>query len=102
MKRFFYAIIAVFVCSAKLFSADPANFPAIQKKFIRSLYNDKRYFDSIAEARRLQVEDNSPELDYFIYIIIFWRSSIEPSYPAMIISIQNPASAEYLLFRCRT
>lgn len=71
MKRFFYAVIAVFVCSANLFSADFDSFPAMQKKFIRSLYNDKRYFDSIAEARRLQVEDNSPELDYFIYMNYF-------------------------------
>ena len=68
MKKIILAVMAVLICSARVFSADTENFTAMQKNFIRLLYNQKRYFDSIAEARRLQVEDKSPELDYFIYM----------------------------------
>lgn len=71
MKKLISAFIAVLICSAQLLSADTETFPIMQKKFIRSLYKDKRYFDSIAEARRLQVIDKSPELDYFIYMNYF-------------------------------
>lgn len=68
MKKFICAVSAVLICSSGLLSADNENYHAMQKKFIRSLYNEKRYFDSIAEARRLQFEDKSPELDYFIHM----------------------------------
>lgn len=72
MKKLFSAFIAVLISSAQVFSAETETFPAMQKKFIRLLYNEKCYFDSIAESRRLQLEDKSPELDYFIYMNYFF------------------------------
>jgi len=71
MKIFFCTALTVLICCSQLFSADNENYSSMQKKFILSLYNEKRYFDCIAEARRLQVEDKSPELDYFIYMNYF-------------------------------
>ena len=72
MKKFIFAVIAVLFGSFQGLSADMESFPARQKNFIRKLYNEKRYFESITEARRLQVEDKSPELEYFIYMNYFF------------------------------
>ena len=72
MKKFIFAVIAVLFGSFQGLSADMESFPARQKKFLRILYNEKRYFESITEARRLQVEDKSPELEYFIYMNYFF------------------------------
>lgn len=68
MKKFIAALIPLFFCSLPLSGADDVDFIAVEKKFIRSLYSEKRYFESIAEARRLQAVVQSPELDYFIYM----------------------------------
>ncbi len=38
-----------------------------QKRFVTELYTCGRYFDTIAEARRLQRDSNRVEVEYFIY-----------------------------------
>jgi len=39
-----------------------------QKKFVKELYLEKKYFDAIAEARRLSLYDNNRDIEYFIYM----------------------------------
>lgn len=79
MGGFFSTGLVLFcLMTAILFTSLPAGaagddfFISKQKKFIKSLYYEKDYFNSIAEARRLQSEDKSPELDYFIYLNYFF------------------------------
>jgi hypothetical protein len=46
-----------------------------QKRFVRSLFSEKRYFDAAAEAKRLRFEDTrsgaGPDYDFFIDINYF-------------------------------
>jgi len=68
MKTFIYSLLVLILYTPTVYAAGDASFALMQKKFVRTLYNGQRYFDCIAEARRLQVEDKTPELDYFIYM----------------------------------
>ena len=42
-------------------------FENTQKKFITELFQSKDYFNTIAEARRLQYYTQDPQIEYFIY-----------------------------------
>lgn len=48
-------------------------FAGKQKNFTLDLYNRGRYFDFIAEARRLQLHNKHDGLNYFIYSAYFYR-----------------------------
>ncbi len=68
MKNFIYSIIILLTLSADLYAGDRDPFLPLQKNFVKRLYSGKRYFDCIAEARRLQLAEGTPEIDYFIYM----------------------------------
>lgn len=68
MRKLFCALIILLVSAEALYSADADPYITMQKNFVRKLHSDKKYFDCIAEARRLQLAESTPELDYFIYM----------------------------------
>lgn len=76
MKYFWYAMAIVATLQSSLPAAgDQAGFIPMQKKFIRELLSGKRYFDAIAETRRLMAEDRDPgrirEYLFFIDVSFF-------------------------------
>ena len=65
MKNFIFALIMLL--SVPVYSEGKDVFADRQKKFITELFQSGDYFNTIAETRRLQLYDNDPELEYFIY-----------------------------------
>ena len=73
MKYLGYAIVIVVLLQSTLTAAGDSGsvgFVPMQKKFIRELFNGRRYFDAIAETRRLMAEDRDPDRnrDYLFFI----------------------------------
>jgi len=68
MKRFLNSLFLLIFSASAVYAAGDTPFNRMQKRFIKTLYEESRYFDCIAETRRLQAEDYTPELDYFIYM----------------------------------
>lgn len=65
MKQFFF--FAALLLSAAQLSADDKTFRKQEIDFIKELFQKNRYFDCIAESRKLQKKNNKPGIDYFIY-----------------------------------
>lgn len=65
MKKFIFSLILLI--SLPAYSAANDAFAERQKKFITELFQSGDYFNTIAETRRLQLYNNDPELEYFIY-----------------------------------
>ena len=65
MKKIIFALIILL--SIPVYSEGKDDFAGRQKKFIKELFQSGDYFNTIAETRRLQLYDNDPELEYFIY-----------------------------------
>ena len=65
MKHFFFFAVLLFCVTQT--SASEKDFNEQETRFISELFRKNRYFDCIAEARKLQNRDNKPEIDYFIY-----------------------------------
>lgn len=73
MKKAFLLIILT-ISVQGLFAADSETFRSKERRFILELYRNKRYFDTIAEARRLQNNGNRTDVEYFIYTNYFLAS----------------------------
>jgi len=65
MKPFFFFVALLF--SVTQLSADENSFRKKEIDFIRELFQENRYFDCIAESRKLQNNQNKPDVDYFIF-----------------------------------
>ena len=65
MKQFFF--FAALIVSVAHLAAEEKTFIQKETGFIRELFSTKRYFDCIAESRKLQNKHNKPEVEYFIY-----------------------------------
>ena len=65
MKQFLF--FAALLLSIPQLSADEESFRQNEIDFIRELFQKNRYFDCIAESRKLQNELNKTKVDYFIY-----------------------------------
>lgn len=65
MKKVFF--ISFFILFTVISSADEKIFRKKEIKFINELYNSGRYFDCIAETEKIQMEENNPEIEYFIF-----------------------------------
>jgi len=72
VRNFYILFIIIFLSSSAL-SGGGETFQEKQKKFTLELYKGERYFDSIAEARRLQLFYKHEALDYFIYSAYFHK-----------------------------
>ncbi|HPS56590.1 MAG TPA: hypothetical protein PK514_00665 [Spirochaetota bacterium] len=57
----------ILLLSLPVYSAERDTFENRQKKFISELFLSKDYFNTIAEARRLQYYTQDPQIEYFIY-----------------------------------
>lgn len=84
MKRLFILIVIFFI-SADIPASDKNDFRDNQIKFIKNLYLNNRYFDTIAETEKLQIHEKNPGLDLFIYSNYFlagqYNSVINNYYP---------------------
>jgi hypothetical protein len=65
MKRIVFAGVIFF--SAVQIAAEDSSFTGKELNFIRQLFKKNRYFDCIAESRKLQNNDNKAGVEYFVY-----------------------------------
>ena len=72
MKRHFIVFL-IFIIGSFAFPGGAETFLENQKNFTLDLYKRGRYFDSIAEARRLQLFYKHEALDYFIHSAYFMK-----------------------------
>ncbi len=66
MKKISISLLLI-LFSINISASDKNVFREKQIKFIKELYQNGRYFDSIAETGKLQVTEKTPVLEYFIY-----------------------------------
>ncbi len=66
MRKFFF-IYFFFLLTVISSANDNKNFLNRQIKFINELYINGRYFDCIAETEKIQITENSPDIEYFIF-----------------------------------
>lgn len=65
MKK--YLLLIVLLLCQPSYGGENEPFEQKQKKFISELFLSKDYFNTIAEARRLQYYRQDPQVEYFIY-----------------------------------
>lgn len=66
MKKFCFMLILLFI-AVNSSADDDDTFREKEIKFIRELYEGRRYFDCIAETEKFQFREKTPAKEYFIY-----------------------------------